>query len=79
MKTFEIRDLDPKELAAKVDEKTEETFNLKFQLALHQLDNTAKVRLARRELARMKTILVEHEKGFRKLKEKSLEPDEEMI
>ena len=78
MKTFEIRDLDPKELAAKVDEKTEETFNLKFQHALHQLDNTAKVRLARRELARMKTILVEHEKGFRKLKEKSLEPDEEM-
>ena len=67
MKSREVRELSPAELRDKVAEKSEELANLKFQLALHQLDNTAKVRIVRRELARLRTILHEHEKGIRTL------------
>ncbi len=65
MKVREIRELSKEELEASVAEKAEELANLKFQLALHQLDNTSKVRIARRELARMKTILQEFRLGIR--------------
>ncbi len=78
MKIHEIRELSHKELIEKFDEKMEEVANLKFQHALHQLENTDKVRIAKRELARMKTILVEHEKGIRLLKDEA-SVDEELI
>ncbi|MBC8466003.1 50S ribosomal protein L29 [bacterium] len=67
MKIREIRELSAKELAEKLDEKAEELANIKFQHALHQLDNKAKVRITRRDYAKMKTILAEHEKGIRRL------------
>jgi len=54
-----MRQLSPRELETKTFEKTQELANLKFQLALHQLDNTSKVKLARRELAQMKTLMRE--------------------
>ncbi len=69
MKTSEIRELSAQELEDKVAEKAEELANIKFQHALHQLDNTAKVRITRRELARMRTILKEHKTGVRPLKD----------
>ena len=69
MKTSEIRELSAQELEDKVAEKAEELANLKFQHALHQLDNTAKVRITRHELARMRTILKEHKTGVRQLKD----------
>ena len=69
MKTSEIREFSAQELEDKVAEKAEELANLKFQHALHQLDNTAKVRITRRELARMRTILKEHKTGVRQLKD----------
>ncbi len=72
MKVHEIRELDPKELAQRIAEREEELANLKFQLALHQLDNTAKVRMLRREYARMVTVMREHELGIRKLVERKL-------
>ena len=78
MKVFEIRDLSPKELAEKVIEKEEELANIKFQHSLHQVDNTANVTRARRELARFVTILHEHEKGIRKLEQSSAR-DEELL
>jgi len=69
MKVREIKELSARELAVKVGEKEDELANLKFQLALHQLDNTSKVQSARRDLARMKTILKESQMGIRKLAE----------
>lgn len=78
MKVREIRELSPKELKEKLAEKTEEVANLKFQHALKQLDNTAKVRIVRREMARFTTILHEHEKGIRKLV-KTTDLDEEQL
>ena len=65
MKPNEIRELSAEELEGKIEEKSEELANLKFQLALHQLDNTAIVQIARRELARLKTIFKEHQTGLR--------------
>jgi len=78
VKVHEIRELSHKELIEKFDEKTEEVANLKFQHALHQLENTDKVRIVKRELARFKTILVEHEKGIRSLKD-AASVDEELL
>jgi len=66
-KIKELRELRPADLKQRIADKTEELANLKLQLALKQLDNTAKVRLARRELARMTTLLKEDEKGIRPL------------
>jgi large subunit ribosomal protein L29 len=59
MKAKEIRALATEELVAKCKELKEELFNLKFQLSLGQLTNTAKIREVRREIARIKTVLTE--------------------
>jgi len=64
MKVKDIRDLSAGELAIKIKDTQEELANLNFQLALHQLDNTVKVRLVRRSLARMLTISKEIDLGF---------------
>ncbi|MGA9598491.1 MAG: 50S ribosomal protein L29 [Acidimicrobiia bacterium] len=61
MKAFELRDLDSAELAEKLNEAKEEMFNLRFQLATNQLDNTARLRQVRREVARISTVLREQE------------------
>ena len=71
MRINEIRELSPNELETKLGEKAEEVANIKFQLALHQQDNTAKIRIARRELAKMKTIMNEHTMGIRTLEGES--------
>ena len=47
------------ELNARVIELKKEQFNLRFQRASGQLENTAEVRRVRREIARIKTILGE--------------------
>lgn len=78
MKINEIRELSLSELKEKLEEKAEEVANMKFQHALHQLDNAVKVRIVRRELARMKTILHEHETGTRLLKD-AAQPGEELL
>lgn len=76
MKMHEIRELSYEELRDNVADKAEELANLKFQLALHQLDNTARVKITRREYARMKTILREHELRIRKLADQNVESGE---
>ena len=55
----EIRELSLEELEVKVNELKQELFNLKFQKTLGQLQNTAKIKEVRRDIARMKTILTE--------------------
>jgi large subunit ribosomal protein L29 len=60
-KTSDIRELPISELNERLDETREELFNLRFQLATGQLDNYRRVRLLRRDIARVKTVLRERE------------------
>jgi len=57
MKASEYRDLSIDELAVKEKELSEALFNLKFQHATGQLDNTAQIKKTRKDIARVKTIL----------------------
>lgn len=59
MKASEFRDLSIEELSVKEKELAESLFNLKFQHATGQLDNTAQLEKTRKDIARVKTILVE--------------------
>ncbi|MEH7402513.1 MULTISPECIES: 50S ribosomal protein L29 [Bacillaceae] len=61
MKTNEIRDLTTAEIELKVKSLKEELFNLRFQLATGQLENTARIREVRKAIARMKTVVRERE------------------
>lgn len=56
LKGKEIRELSDEELAQKIADTRQALTNLRFQHALGQLDNTAQIRLLRRELARLLTI-----------------------
>ncbi|PJO45323.1 50S ribosomal protein L29, partial [Lysinibacillus xylanilyticus] len=60
-KANEIRDLATSELELKVKSLKEELFNLRFQLATGQLENTARIREVRKAIARMKTVIRERE------------------
>jgi large subunit ribosomal protein L29 len=62
-----LRELTEEELRQKVKSLYEEIFNLRFRNSVKQLDNPLKIREARRDLARMETLLAEHHKGIRRL------------
>jgi large subunit ribosomal protein L29 len=59
MKAADLRELTTEELTAKLKELNEELFKLTFRHATNQLDNTARLKGARRDLARVKTVLRE--------------------
>ena len=61
MKGVELRRFSYQELGEKLDEAKEELFNLRFQLATNQLDNTTRLRGVRREIARIKSVRREQE------------------
>ncbi|MDH3605395.1 MAG: 50S ribosomal protein L29 [Acidimicrobiia bacterium] len=61
MKPAELRELSYEDLAEKLSEAKEEAFNLRFQFATNQLDNTARLPEVRREVARIATIMRELE------------------
>ncbi len=61
MKALDLRALDAAELAEKLEEAKEELFNLRFQMATNQLDNTSRLRQVRREVARISTVIREQE------------------
>ena len=61
MKANEIRNLTTTEIEAKINELKDELFNLRFQLATGQLENTGRIREVRKGIARMKTIISERE------------------
>jgi len=56
MKSSEIRDLSLDQLDDELVKLKREQFNLRFQAASGQLENTARVRQVRRDIARVKTI-----------------------
>jgi len=60
----ELRALPEDALAEKLKEAKEELFNLRFQNATGQLDNTARLRAVRREIARIYTVQRERELGI---------------
>ena len=57
MKAAELRDLGADELGVKERELTDQLFQMRIQKSMGQLENTDKVRLVRRDLARVKTVL----------------------
>ncbi|HBI6941419.1 TPA: 50S ribosomal protein L29 [Listeria monocytogenes] len=61
MKANDIRDLSTTEIQDQEKALKEELFNLHFQLATGQLENTARIREVRKAIARMKTIVRERE------------------
>ena len=61
MKPAELRELNYRELTEKVAESKEELFNLRFQLATNQLDNTARLKEVKKTVAQIRTILRQRE------------------
>jgi len=61
MKASEMRQMDSAALEAKVKELKAELFNLRFQLATGQLENTMVIREVRRDIARAKTLIRQKE------------------
>ena len=57
----ELRPLGDHELVERLDEARRELFNLRFQLATGQLDNSARLGLVRKDIARLATFLRERE------------------
>ena len=61
MQIKEIRELSTADIVNKEKEYKKELFNLRFQLATGQLENTARLRQVRKTIARIKTVLREQE------------------
>ena len=59
MRAKDLRDLTNDELDNRLADTRKELFNLRFQSATGQLENTARLRLARREIARILTLQYE--------------------
>ena len=55
MKMTEIRELSDEQLAQKLEDGRAELFNLRFQMATSQLDNTARVNTVKKDIARVLT------------------------
>jgi large subunit ribosomal protein L29 len=66
----ELRELSGEELLTRLREAKAELFNLRFQTATGQLANNRRLRLVRRNIARIYTVLRERELGL------SISPDE---
>ena len=57
MKAKDLVELSTEELLEKEEESRQELFNLRFQLATGQLENTARIKQVRKNIARVKTVL----------------------
>ena len=61
MKASEIREMSVEELQTKLTELKEELFNLRFQLAVNQLENSSRIGAEKKDIARVSTILRQRE------------------
>jgi large subunit ribosomal protein L29 len=61
MEAAELRDLTYDELQQRLDDLYQEAFNLRFQMATRQLEDTSRVKQVRRDIARIKTVMREAE------------------
>ncbi len=67
MKATEYRERTYEELQQTVQDLRQDIFNLRFQQATGQLDDVSRLGQAKRNLARVNTILREHELGIRRV------------
>jgi large subunit ribosomal protein L29 len=63
MKVVDVRAKSDDELKEQLMDLRKEAFNLRFQAASGQLENTARVRQVRRDIARIKTVLTERDRA----------------
>ncbi len=61
MTTNDIRKKTNEELSAEISVLKDELFNLRFQQATGQLENTARLKTVKKTIARIKTVLTERE------------------
>lgn len=61
MKASELRELSAEELQEKLKSLKEELFNLRFQLAINQLENPMRIKAVKKDIARVQTILTQLE------------------
>lgn len=63
MKTYEIREMKTEEILERVAEEERNLVDLRFAHQLKQLTNTAKLRIVKRDIAKMRTVLAERERA----------------
>lgn len=61
MKAKEIRQYDMSKLNSELNDLKQELFNLRFQLAINQLENPMRIVAVKKDIARIKTIIRENE------------------
>jgi large subunit ribosomal protein L29 len=61
MKTSELREMTSAELTTKLQDLKEELFNLRFQLAINQLDNPMRISAVKKDIARVQTVIRQNE------------------
>ena len=59
MKMHEIKEMKTDEIVQKMDEEEKNLIDLRFSHQLKQLTNTAKIKMVKRDIARMRTVLNE--------------------
>lgn len=55
MKPAEIREMSNEDILDNIKESRTELFNLRFQMATSQLDNTARIKMVKKDIARLQT------------------------
>ena len=65
MKASEIRQLTAEELNTKLNDLKAELFNLRFQLAINQLENPMRISAVKKDIARVKTVIRANEQRER--------------
>ncbi|HIJ55330.1 MAG TPA: 50S ribosomal protein L29 [Deltaproteobacteria bacterium] len=63
MKSSEIREMGLEEMQRKRDDLKEEMFNLRFQHGAGQLENTAKLKQTKHDIARIETLIIEQQRA----------------
>jgi len=71
LRAAQIREMTMPEINAKLTELEEELFSLRFRNAMKQLDDPLRIRIIKREVARLKTVLREQKLGIRKIASES--------
>ena len=74
MKIYEIREMNTEEIVKRINEEESNLVDLRFQHELKNLTNTAKLKTARKDIAKMKTVLKERELESINQLEESLPP-----
>lgn len=59
MKASELRELSVEELQEKLKSLKEELFNLRFQLAINQLENPMRIKAVKKDIARVQTVMTQ--------------------